>query len=720
MKRITTLFAALALAAFGWQANAQTLNQNAAWPNTAWTLSGTYTPAGLLNDPTLNANFTWDDDAAGNGSADAINAESPVIDLTAARNVGETWININGDVVYRALGGDLLTVEYWDADAANWVVLESLVGNSTNADYQTCVSTVAYTTAVLNIAAFSPTQLAGFKYRINYDDLSGWQWGWCLNAPTIVSSAPPSLDVVSGSPQYILETSFALVLSDPANQNFLVGSTSTYTAAIISGSTTYYAGSTNAYNGGDMSLNMAIGSAGTPAPGNYDVNLSKDGGVSTWSCTDCFQFVACPSFEELSLGDNGPYSSVGATIGINEVTPPAGSGNGQGCESQDGWCNSNNSPDEPGIQNTTWYTFVAPSSGSVTLNTDNSTFDTQIAVYEANTCVSLVDGSGTAMFIGGNYDNPNYINSPYSSELRLNCLTAGQTYYVQVDGFDGDTGDVMINLTDNGGGAVITGNRNVGENGMTIDFLASAGGEKRIIRYHEFGNSPNFSWKVLPADRSSGYINGLSPYTRYTVRVGTRCAGENALYGDTATFWTRAATCVTPIASATINGTTAVISWSSTNADFYKLRFRSVGGTWSYRNTDQNSVSINGSTAGDYEWQIRSVCSEGRNLPYSAIQTFTLGTPRLASLNANDGLLFNLYPNPTNGLVTIEFASSENETIILNVTDLTGKMVYNRSFASQKGSNRLSLDLTDLETGVYLTTLSNQAGISERVRIVLN
>jgi hypothetical protein len=312
---------------------------------------------------------------------------------------------------------------------------------------------------------------------------------------------------------------------------------------------------------------MAIGSAGAPAPGDYDVSLIKDGGVSTWSCTDCFQFI-----------------------------PPC---------------------------------------------------------------------------------NP----SPESN--------------------------------------VITGNSNVSHHGMTINFLPTTGGEKRIIRYHEFGNSPNFSWKVLPADRISGYINGL-PNTRYTVRIGTRCAGENAVYGDTATFWTRAAPCVTPIASAAVNGTTAIIDWSSTNANFYKLRYRPVGEAWSYRNTGQNSVSIDGLAAGDYDWQIRSICLEGGNRPYSSIQTFTVGQPRFASLNANDGFLFNLYPNPTNGLATVEFACEENETATLNVTDLTGKTVYSRSFASQKGLNKLSLDLTTLETGVYITNLTNQSGLIERVRIVLN
>ena len=85
---------------FAFTATAQTLNQSASWPNGAWTLTGTYTPAGLLSDPTAaGATFTFDDDAAGSGSADTIAAESPVIDLTAAHGAGETWITVSGDYV---------------------------------------------------------------------------------------------------------------------------------------------------------------------------------------------------------------------------------------------------------------------------------------------------------------------------------------------------------------------------------------------------------------------------------------------------------------------------------------------------------------------------------------------------------------------------------------------------------------------------------------------
>ncbi len=172
---------------------AQTLNQAASWPNATWTLSGSYTPAGLLNDPTgADASFSFDDDAAGNGSADNIQVTSPIIDLTAANGAGETWITVSGDVVYRALGGDILAIEVYDADAMTWSAIQTFAGNSTNLDFQTCAGLTAYTTAPLDISGYTATQLSGFQYRLSYDDVGGWNWGFCLTSPTITSAAPPS------------------------------------------------------------------------------------------------------------------------------------------------------------------------------------------------------------------------------------------------------------------------------------------------------------------------------------------------------------------------------------------------------------------------------------------------------------------------------------------------------------------------------------------------
>ncbi len=171
---------------------AQTLNQSANWPNSSWSISGTYTAGGLLSDPSgSGSTFTFDDDGAGSGSADAVLATSPIIDLTAASNAGETWIAINSEIVYRELS-DILAVEVYDADAMSWSVLETFSGNSSNTDFTSCNNTVAYTTAIIDIANYSSSQLAGFQYRFSYDDQDGWSWGFCITSPTITSAAPPA------------------------------------------------------------------------------------------------------------------------------------------------------------------------------------------------------------------------------------------------------------------------------------------------------------------------------------------------------------------------------------------------------------------------------------------------------------------------------------------------------------------------------------------------
>jgi hypothetical protein len=172
----------------------QTLNQAANWPNAAWTLSGSYDAGGLAGDPTTTgASFIFDDDAAGNGSSDNIIATSPVIDLTAASMAGETWITVSGNFTYYALGGDVLAIEVYDADAMTWSAIQTFAGNTTTvSDYQNCTTSEAYTSSVLDISGFTAGQLSGFQYRVSYDDQAGWQYGWCIESPTITSAAPPS------------------------------------------------------------------------------------------------------------------------------------------------------------------------------------------------------------------------------------------------------------------------------------------------------------------------------------------------------------------------------------------------------------------------------------------------------------------------------------------------------------------------------------------------
>jgi len=182
--------------------NSQVINQPANWPNTNWTTSGTYAEAGLLADPTLADSFTFDDDAAGSTSDDNIASESPVIDLTAAFDAGETLILISGDYTHYDIGGSL-SIDYWDYDAGAWTAILELNGSegATTQTYPSCTSMV-YFESGLDVTSFTATQLANFKYRISYDDADGWQWGWCIKNVSIVSggSAVPGCDAVVTSP----------------------------------------------------------------------------------------------------------------------------------------------------------------------------------------------------------------------------------------------------------------------------------------------------------------------------------------------------------------------------------------------------------------------------------------------------------------------------------------------------------------------------------------
>ena len=198
MKKITLI---IALSLFSYSAIAQVLDQPANWPNNNWTITGSYlTDATIFEaDPTISANFAYDDDDAGSGHSDNIAAESAVIDLTAAYNAGETWLFVNTSYVFRSLG-ELLKIQYWDADASAWIDLGTQLPGTSNAPNNNYCSGnhVNLTSEQLDISTFTTTQLSGFRYRLSYDDTGIFGWGFCFNSPTINSQVPPACPNITG------------------------------------------------------------------------------------------------------------------------------------------------------------------------------------------------------------------------------------------------------------------------------------------------------------------------------------------------------------------------------------------------------------------------------------------------------------------------------------------------------------------------------------------
>ncbi len=129
-----------------------------------------------------------------------------------------------------------------------------------------------------------------------------------------------------------------------------------------------------------------------------------------------------------------------ASVDEGEVTPPNLNLNDPEADCLNAWCD--------GVLNgTVWFTFTAPLSGSVIINTCYETsFDSQIAVYSVTDCGDY----STYEYIAANDDAEGGCQDgdTYASTLIVQDLTAGTVYYIQLDGWEGTTGETEISVTD--------------------------------------------------------------------------------------------------------------------------------------------------------------------------------------------------------------------------------------------------------------------------------
>ncbi|MQP24433.1 T9SS type A sorting domain-containing protein [Flavobacterium sp. LMO8] len=68
-----------------------------------------------------------------------------------------------------------------------------------------------------------------------------------------------------------------------------------------------------------------------------------------------------------------------------------------------------------------------------------------------------------------------------------------------------------------------------------------------------------------------------------------------------------------------------------------------------------------------------------------------------------------IYPNPNNGNFNIQFTSTSSNEIKVNVHDLRGREIFNKSYNNNNGLFNESLQLENVQSGVYLVTVQDGA-----------
>ncbi|MEZ4554072.1 MAG: hypothetical protein R3B59_09210 [Dehalococcoidia bacterium] len=93
------------------------------------------------------------------------------------------------------------------------------------------------------------------------------------------------------------------------------------------------------------------------------------------------------------------------------------------------------------IESTVWYQIYVPSGAGLEINTYGSDYDTVLAVYTNPRSAPIVCNDDT--------DDPYYSDIPefwYDSEVVVpGTPRTGQWYYIQVGGYSGDEGHIVLN-----------------------------------------------------------------------------------------------------------------------------------------------------------------------------------------------------------------------------------------------------------------------------------
>ncbi len=263
------------------------------------------------------------------------------------------------------------------------------------------------------------TIYVGFKFHSGFGDNCSLDKVDIIGTPTCTQT--PVAGVITGTNNLNVNTSGGFTIS-PAVGNLQWYTTPSATSTVFS----------SVPSGTNSTINYTATTAGTV----FLTVIASNPGCPNDTANVPFQVIVNPlpgdmacSPVPLTVGPASVYHKlVGYGIQTNEIAPP-----GTACQTNTTWCNAT-------LNNTKWFSFTAPTSGNVTVQSPG--FDTQLAVWSTGNCADLTSATTPATLVAANDDDAQYTahgGVQYSSYVNALCLTPGATYYIQLDSYSAAT-----------------------------------------------------------------------------------------------------------------------------------------------------------------------------------------------------------------------------------------------------------------------------------------
>jgi hypothetical protein len=327
-----------------------------------------------------------------------------------------------------------------------------------------------------------------------------------------------------------------------------------------------------------------------------------------------------------------------------------------------------------------WYEFTLNSSASVSITTTSgrTDFDTYIRLYD-----------NSDNFIDADYDSGGNLTS-----LLTENLCSG-TYKFMVEGYQSLTGVFEVSVAANAPDPLdidayqIAGVSCPGESDGSVDWSLSGGVGLLTVGWSGSG---------LPAfDGVAGLDEGT-----YTASLTDACgtsANETVVIGN-GDNTPPVANCITPITLTVSQGVDAELlpedlnDGSTDNCGIQTLQLQ--GGTFTLNDVGTHTVSL-------------TVYDAALNSDVCTAQVNVISSTGIEEEELNRNI--SIFPNPNAGLFSIDLSAVQLENdASMEVLDNLGRVVFSDQIVSAK----TTLDLTHVETGLYLVKITNNGIVASK------
>ncbi|MFN8154499.1 MAG: T9SS type A sorting domain-containing protein [Bacteroidia bacterium] len=376
----------------------------------------------------------------------------------------------------------------------------------------------------------------------------------------------------------------------------------------------------------------------------------------------------------------GPYDNSTATVGVNDPAigwecfgEPDGSGSA------------------PELNNNVWFTFTGDGNNYFVESTDcGGTLganyiddgDTQFALFTGTSCTGLTP-------IKCNEDGPSATATLYPAGFSFGT-TAGQTYYLMVDGFSFNgavsSGQFCLAVSRVASVACADPSVTVGSAvandtticwGDTLRINVTGAAAPNVGSFYGIGmiisNAP-ITGSTDPLNDPAliatyGFVDPVpATYTRTLINDGTLIDGTNLPFG--VYYWT-------PVV---------------------------------FGNATPNPNSANPSPVFLSDLILDPACTNtGTSI---AVTVYANGDPAcnpigVNEVNATGFGIVKLYPVPAASRLNLDYNSNVKGDVVISVKDQLGRVITSENKAVNNGVNTLSVDLASIASGIYFVTIDN-------------